>query len=144
MTEVDTETLREVSCWLKQWQGCIRERSYSRARPLFDEDIFSFGTASPVIRGLNDLANHQWRVVWEKSEDFDFDFTSLIATRSQDSSLVLLAIEWQSVGICAKTANRYFRNGRASIALKKAASSSWIGVHTHFSIHPKPELLNAI
>lgn len=127
----------EVTSWLQKWQSFIREKNYNASRLLFRDDVYSFGTFSESISGLDDLVSYQWKVVWERSSNFTFDMDSVKLFPS-GNNLIVVAVKWVGQGLDASSGRSFKRTGRASIVLEKDRESI-LCTHTHFSINPNQE-----
>lgn len=121
----------DVRIWMEQFASCVRDRDYFRARWLFSESVYSFGTVAEFLEGLNDLAGRQWERVWDVTEDFDFRYERAHCWMSKDQACI--AVPWSSRGVHSRMAET--RNGRCTLLLKRE-SDGWKAHHTHFSMTP--------
>lgn len=133
-------TLAErVHAWLAEWQQCIRDRDYARARRLFDPGVVAFGTVAARMDGIDQLVREQWQPVWEHTRDFEFDMSRCALVLAGEDHCVV-AIPWASVATGSTERREHRRSGRASIVLRLSEGALRC-VHTHFSIDPLPEVL---
>lgn len=128
-----------ISEWLNQFSLKVRNKDFVSAYDLFLEDVKSFGTVINYSKSLDELANNQWRKMWNKTEDFKFLNPIII---SAENPFIVIS-EWQStknkswLGLNGdfKKENNAIRNGRASIVLIEK-NGKLKASHTHFSISP--------
>jgi hypothetical protein len=118
----------QVTAWLDTFAQCVRERDTERARPLFADDCFSYGTRITEADGLDMLVEHQWTPIWNSTSGFDFDAASIRTRASDDGSLVMVAARWSSHGA-------HLRHGRCTFLLRGGADQL-VAVHSHFSLVP--------
>ncbi len=119
--------------WLNEWAKAIRNQDLSAGRKLFSKATCSYGTVLNIATSLDDLIEHQWRVVWKNTKDFDFCWDTLNTQYSPDGLLAVVQTLWSSVNMADKC-----RDGRATILLMRASEhDTWQCVHTHFSLRPK-------
>ena len=126
----------KVVQWLAQWEDRIASQDFQAARELFDLAAIGFGTVAPRANGLDDLVERQWRVVWTRNQRFRFLPETLVVWA--DGSLLVAAVQWQSVATASDTGEPYCRDGRATIVLRET-DCGVRALHTHFSISPVPE-----
>ncbi len=118
-----------TSSWLKEFASCVRERDTDRARPLFDEDCYSFGTRVGEVEGLDSLVDEQWTPIWHSTSDFDFMGDTVRTSAADDGSLILVTARWSSFG-------ESLREGRCTFALRLLPEGGLVAVHSHFSLMP--------
>lgn len=126
-----------VQRWLEDFSTAVRERDFTAGKKLFAGNVTAFGTVCFRVDSLDDLAAHQWQVVWPSTADFDFN--SATARSAVDGNLTTVVAEWTSTGFDAAQKS-FLRRGRATIVLEKSPAG-WLAVHTHFSMaadHPFP------
>lgn len=123
---------RHLERWLRCFARAVRERDFAAGKKLFDDGVTSFGTVCFRMENLEELAAHQWGIVWSRTADFDFEYAT--ARAALDEKLAAVIAEWRSTGFDA--AQKPFpRRGRATIVLRKTLPG-WRAIHTHFSIEP--------
>jgi len=116
-----------VDDWLLDFEECVRDRDYARARLMFHPHVIGFGTTGVIMLGLDALEAEQWRRTWPMTTDFTFTSARKL---SQDYGFMLALTQWKSLRVGGGV-----RAGRASILLKPRGES-WLAVHTHFSLNP--------
>jgi ketosteroid isomerase-like protein len=121
-----------LESWLNDFSKAVREQDFTAGRKLFDEDVTSFGTVCFHAGNLDELATHQWQLVWPKTADFNFNHAT--ARAAVDGNLATVVAEWTSTGFDG-TQKSFPRRGRATIVLKQFPHG-WKAIHTHFSIGP--------
>lgn len=119
----------EIERWLRAFARAVRERDYAAGAALFAPEVIAFGTVAERADGADALAARQWRVVWETTRGFDFDYATLRCEVCGDRAWV--ASSWSSV---ADAGDRR-RVGRASLVLKREGDR-WRAIHSHFSLAP--------
>jgi ketosteroid isomerase-like protein len=130
MPELD-EIARE---FLLEMQACVRAVDYTRARPLFAQDVVAFGTSAAVVSGRDRLEHDQWQNVWPTIRDFTFRLDELHCLGSPEA--VCVVVPWDSIG--TGTDGRPFtRPGRATLLLLPR-DGRWVAAHSHFSLAPSP------
>jgi ketosteroid isomerase-like protein len=118
--------------WLKDFSAAVRRRDYVSGKNLFAGGADSFGTVCARAENLEELIARQWRQVWPKTKDFDFEYDAARAVVTD--KLVTIFTGWRSTGFDPDQ-NPVERCGRATIVLQRSAAG-WQAVHTHFSINP--------
>ena len=83
MTQVPSDdhvavTVRE---WLADWGEEVAAVRMDAARRRFTPDVVAFGTRADVVRGIDQLYEHQWHRVWPAIEDFRFENSAAWACR---------------------------------------------------------------
>jgi ketosteroid isomerase-like protein len=121
----------KIEAWLRAFAASVRARDYAAGAALFARDVVGFGSAAARVEGLDALVEHQWRVVWETTRDFDFDYASISCGASDD--LAWAAATWSSADAAATGA---CRAGRATLVFARDGSV-WRAVHSHFSLVPE-------
>lgn len=127
----------EAVCWLLDWQQLIQNRDFDAASHLFQPDAVGFGTVTARADELTQLIQDQWLNVWPYTSEFRFQLDSLTVWNCGMDNL-LIAVQWISTGIDAKSQQHFDRHGRASIGLQRQ-ERDWKAIHTHFSLNPQPE-----
>lgn len=118
----------EVEAWLRAFAAAVRARDYASGARLFAPDVIAFGTVAERAAGVDDLAARQWRNVWERTRDFDFDWPSLCCNVAGDRAFVTSL--WSSYAT-----DGALRTGRVSLVLGREAGG-WRALHSHFSLTP--------
>ena len=131
--EIDLST---VKAWLADWQPCAQGLDFEKAQSLFVKNTASFGTHMDVVEGIDALEENQWRNVWPNIEEFEWDFDNIKIGVSADRLMAFLITTWTSKGF-DEEANSFDRPGRTTVILSRTSNDApWLGVHTHFSLHP--------
>lgn len=120
----------KVLQWLRDWEVLINSQDFANARPLFAEDVVSFGTFSEILTGLSDLEARQWRVIWPTIAGFTFDDPKIVT--SGDTAVVISL--WHSEGK-TKDGGWYARRGRCTLVLTQQ-DERLICIHSHLSMEP--------
>ena len=120
--------------WLTSLQDCVRAVDFERARPLFADDVVSFGTFARIVHGRDSLERDQWRHVWPTIRDFSFRLDEVHCVGG-DQTLVVVA-PWDSHGV-RPDGSTFARPGRATIVLTRR-DRRWVALHSHFSLVPVP------
>ena len=128
----------EIEGWLRAFAQAVRDQDYAAGSALFAPEIVAFGTVADRADGIDALVARQWRVVWETTSGFEFDYASLRCERHGDRAWAASA--WSSVATRGLTPGRR-RTGRASLVLARedrgvAPRSCWRAIHSHFSLTP--------
>jgi hypothetical protein len=120
-----------VRAWLRAWGDCVAAVDFERARPLFDATVTGFGTFAGAVVGLDRLEAEQWRQVWPTITGFAFDADGAQVLVSRDRCQAVIVTTWTS------SRDGRERPGRATVVVRRDdAASTWLGVHTHFSLVP--------
>ncbi|MCU0670276.1 MAG: nuclear transport factor 2 family protein [Myxococcota bacterium] len=123
----------EIEEWLRAFAKAVRERDYASGRSLFAPDVLAFGTVAERAEGIDALVARQWRVVWETTRGFEFDYGSLRGERHGDRAWIAAA--WSSMAATGAHAEGRRRTGRATLVLARD-DRGWRALHTHFSLTP--------
>src|SRR5919106_1181098 len=105
---------------------------YHSARPIFAEDVVSFGTRADIVSGLDYLQQNQWQGIWPNIQDFKIDLDSIHS--DGDEHIAWGVATWTSTGFHEDGAS-FPRPGRATTILERR-NGKWVSVHTHFSLNP--------
>lgn len=123
--------------WLHAFAEAVRCIDYERGRALFEPDAVGFGTRVDEADGLDPLIVMQWRVIWSRTEGFQFVENSIRGGISSDSRLAWILSLWESRERAVDAAPGAVRRGRATLLLRRSDSSgSWRAFHSHFSRLP--------
>ncbi len=110
-----------------QWQHLINSGEYEAARPMFANDVVAFGTVTSMMSGLADLESRQWREVWYRIKDFQFDKETAQTFLDPSAGMAVICCLWHSFG---KTKTSWYeRRGRVTLVLR-AAEGGLCCVHT--------------
>ena len=131
-----SDDISTVKAWLATWQPCVQELEFEIAQSLFVDNTVSFGTHMDVVDGIDALKENQWRNVWPNIEAFQWDFDNIRIGISPDQFMAFLITTWTSKGFDEKGLS-FDRPGRTTVILSRPKlNTNWLGVHTHFSLHP--------
>lgn len=126
----------EVRLWLSEWAEAIRTKDFAKGEALFLSTTSGFGTVTLRTDGLEDLVLRQWREVWTRTREFQFDENTMSILISLDETQACVHCLWRSLSDEPTDSGR-MRTGRATILLTRTAPTTpWRGVHTHFSMWP--------
>ena len=119
--------------WLKKWERLINATDFAGARPLFSEQVVSFGTFAEILNGLDELESEQWRVIWPTIADFTFQEPKIFCFDDASGIAGIIAL-WRSK--CRrKDGGWYLRKGRATLILKQERGELRC-IHSHLSMEP--------
>lgn len=127
----DTAALRS---WLTRWQELIRAVDFVPARPMFDPHVLGFGTYADIVEGQQTLEYQQWRKIWPTMDEYAWSLDRMRCATSADGSMAVTAVPWTSTGYDEK-GGTFPRNGRCTIAFRRAEDGEWKGIHTHLSLN---------
>ena len=66
----DEDDLARVRLWFQRLQLHVQSVDYVGARPLFAEDVVTFGTFSAFTIGREATEKEQWRHIWSRIDGF--------------------------------------------------------------------------
>lgn len=124
----------EIKEWFRAFEARVRAVDYAGARPLFAEEVVSFGTFGTILVGRQELETGQWRHVWSRIRDFRFRLDQL--TWGAAGDLAWAVCLWGSEGL-REDGSTFPRPGRATVILRRQ-NDRWLAIHTHFSLEPTP------
>jgi ketosteroid isomerase-like protein len=127
------EVVERAREWLLEMQASVQTVDYTRARPLFAEDVVAFGTFAAVVSGRERLEQEQWRNIWPKIRDFTFRLDQLHCLGSADALCVI--VPWDSIGQREDNGQPFNRPGRATLLLT-LRGDRLVATHSHFSLAP--------
>ena len=73
-----------VRRWFQRLQLCVQSVDYEGARPLFAEDMITFGTYVAFTTGREATEAEQWRNVWGRIDQFRWLLDDLRTIVSSD------------------------------------------------------------
>jgi ketosteroid isomerase-like protein len=132
ITPTQSTDLSGLADWFRALERCVRAVDYDGARPIFAEEVASFGTRAEIVTGLDNLQARQWSGVWPYIEDFTFLLDQIHGAVSGD--IAWAAVPWTSTGFDERGAP-FPRPGRATTAFARR-DGRWLATHTHFSLDP--------
>ncbi len=128
------EDVALVRRWLQRLQLHVQAVDFVGARPLFAEDLITFGSFNPFTLGRAAAEEEQWRSVWGRIDGFRWRLDELRTLVSRDRLLAVGMTVFDSIGY-SEDAVAYERPGRATVVLGRSAiGADWIGHHMHVSL----------
>lgn len=121
-----------VKEWFERLSRYCASVDYNSTRPIFAEDVVSFGTRADIVSGLDYLQRNQWEGIWPNIQDFQIDLASIHA--GGDEHVAWGVATWTSTGF-HEDGTSFLRPGRATTILERR-NGKWVSVHTHFSLNP--------
>jgi ketosteroid isomerase-like protein len=123
-----------VRRWFQRLQLHVQAVDFVGARPLFAEDVVTFGTFNPFTIGREATEEEQWRTVWGRIDRFRWRLDELRTIISGDHCTAAGMCVFDSTGY-TETGTPYDRPGRATVVLGRAAvGQDWIARHMHVSL----------
>jgi ketosteroid isomerase-like protein len=126
----------EIELWLRAFAAAVRGRDYAAGSKLFEPDMVGFGTVAARVEGLDHLIARQWRIIWEKTRDFDFDYASVRVDGDGAGHWAWVAALWTSTLEEPSSTSSTHRAGRVTLVLRRSGPR-WRAVHSHFSLAPE-------
>ena len=125
MTSPD-EDVALVRRWFQRLQLYVQAVDFISARPLFAEDVITFGSFNPFTIGRAATEEEQWRTVWGRIDGFRWRLADLRTIISGDRRTAVGMCVFDSTGY-SETGTPYDRPGRATIVLGRAAvEQDWV------------------
>jgi len=123
-----------VRRWFQRLELCVRSADYAGARPLFAQDVITFGTFATFTTGRDATETEQWRTVWSRIDGFRWQLDDLRTILSGDRRTAVGMAVFTSVGY-TETGIPYDRPGRATAVLARdALTEDWTAQHLHVSL----------
>ncbi len=142
-----------VRRWFQRLQLHVQSVDFAGARPLFADDLITFGSFNPFTIGREANEEEQWRTVWGRIDRFRWQLDDLRTILSGDRLMVVGMVVFDSTGY-SEDGVPYERPGRATVVLgRRAIGEDWVGQHMHVSLFrdvptgsfgSKPELPSAM
>lgn len=123
--------------WLTTFASYVRDVDYESARPLFHNEVLTFGTHRDVMSGLDIWVNSQWDNVWPRTSDFAFDLENTEVLLSTDGAMATVITPWGSTGYHSNGTS-FDRPGRATMVFHRDSADGggqWVCVHSHMSLN---------
>src|SRR3954454_24627368 len=79
--ETDVALVRR---WFRHLELCVRSADYEGARPLFAQDVITFGTFAVFTSVRDATETEQWRTVWSRIDGFRWQLDDLRTILSAD------------------------------------------------------------
>ena len=122
--------------WFQKLQLCIQAVDFVGSRPLFADDIITFGSFTAFTMGREATGQEQWRHVWSHIDQFRWHLDDLRTLISADRLTAVGMAVFESTGY-TESGKAFDRPGRATVVLgRQAAGGEWIAQHTHVSLFP--------
>ncbi len=123
-----------VRRWFQRLQLHVQTVDFAGARPLFAEDLITFGSFNPFTIGREANEEEQWRTVWGRIDQFRWRLDDLRTLLSQDRLMAAGMAVFDSTGY-SEDGVPYDRPGRATVVLgREAVGEEWVGRHMHVSL----------
>lgn len=120
--------------WFQHLQMRVQAVDFEGAKPLFAEDMITFGTVAAFVIGREETEQEQWRNVWSRIDGFRWALDDLRVIISSDRLTAVGMAVFQSTGY-SEDGEPYDRPGRATIVLSRdAIGREWVAQHTHMSL----------
>jgi ketosteroid isomerase-like protein len=135
MSEHDDD-IALIRRWFRTLQVCIQTVDFVGSRPLFADDIITFGTLTAFTIGREATEQEQWRHVWGHIDGFRWRLDDLRTLVSGDRLTAVGMAVFESTGY-TEDGKAFDRPGRATVVLgRQAVSDDWVAQHTHVSLFP--------
>src|SRR5687767_12514180 len=129
-----TEDVALVRRWFQRLQLHVQAVDFAGARPLFSEDLITFGSFNPFTIGRDANEEEQWRTVWGRIDRFRWRLEELRTILSADRLTAVGMAVFDSTGY-SEDGVPYERPGRATAVLGRATiGEDWVGQHMHVSL----------
>ena len=134
LNHAEEDDVAGVRRWFQRLQICVQMVDYVGARPLFAEDVVTFGTFSAFTVGREATEEEQWRYVWSRIDGFRWCFEDLRVIISGDRRTAVGMALFESLGY-TEEGTSYDRPGRATVILGRGAvGTEWVAQHIHASL----------
>ncbi|WP_046864152.1 YybH family protein [Microvirga massiliensis] len=128
------DDLALVRRWFQRLQLHVQTVDFVGARPLFADDMITFGSFNPLTIGRTATEEEQWRTVWGRIDRFRWRLDELHTIVSEDRLTAVGIALFDSTGYTEAGA-AYERPGRATIVLgRDAVGEDWVAQHMHISL----------
>jgi ketosteroid isomerase-like protein len=125
-----------VRRWFQRLQMHVQLVDFVGARPLFAENMITFGTFTALTFGREENENEQWRSVWGRIDGFRWRLDDLRTRVSRDRLMAVGMAVFSSTGY-TEDGRPYDRPGRATVVLgRNAVGEEWTAQHIHASLFP--------
>ncbi|WP_147023592.1 YybH family protein, partial [Microvirga aerophila] len=109
---------------------------YIGSRPLFVEDMITFGTYTAFTIGRDATETEQWRHIWGQIDQFRWRLDDLRTILSADRLTAVAMAVFESTGY-TEDGKPFDRPGRATVVFGRGAvGEEWVAQHTHVSLFP--------
>jgi ketosteroid isomerase-like protein len=128
------DDLALVQRWFQRLQLHVQAVDFAGARPLFAEDVITFGSFNPFTIGREATEEEQWRTVWGRIDRFRWWLDDLRTIVSGDRCTAVGMVVFDSTGY-SENGTPYDRPGRVTVVLGRGAvGQEWIAQHMHVSL----------
>jgi ketosteroid isomerase-like protein len=130
------DDLALVRRWFQRLQLCVQTVDFVGSRPLFAEDVITFGTYTAFTIGRDATETEQWRHVWGQIDQFRWRLDDLRTLISGDRLTAVAMAVFESTGY-TEDGKPFDRPGRATVVLgRQTVGEEWLAQHTHVSLFP--------
>ncbi len=116
MTPPSEDDVVLIRRWLQRLQLHVQSVDFVGARPLFADDLITFGSFNPFTIGREANEEEQWRTVWGRIDRFRWRLDELRTILSADRLTAVAMAVFGSTGY-SEEGIPYDRLGRATIVL---------------------------
>jgi ketosteroid isomerase-like protein len=102
--------------WFQKLQLCVQTVDLAGSRPLFADDIITFGSFTAFTMGREATEHEQWRQVWGHIDQFRWRLDDLRAIISGDRLTAVGMAVFESTGY-TEGGKAFDRPGRATVVL---------------------------
>lgn len=123
-----------VRRWFQRLQLHVQAVDFAGARPLFADDLITFGSFNPFTIGRDANEEEQWRTVWGRIDRVRWGLDDLRTILSGDRLMAVGMAVFESTGY-SEDGVPYERPGRATVVLgRRTIGEDWVGQHMHVSL----------
>jgi ketosteroid isomerase-like protein len=134
--DVQADDADLIHRWFQRLQLCIQTVDFVGSRPLFADDMITFGTFTAFTIGRDATENEQWRHVWGQIDHFRWQLDDLRTIISGDRLTAVGMAVFESTGY-AEEGRAFDRPGRATVVFgRQTLGEEWVAQHTHVSLFP--------
>ena len=134
--EAPEDDVALVRRWFQRLQLYVQTVDLVGSRPLFADDMITFGTVAGFTTGREVTEAEQWRKVWGTIDQFRWRLDDLRIIVSQDRLTAVGMAVFESTGY-TEDGQHYDRPGRGTVVLGRGAvGEEWVAQHTHVSLFP--------
>jgi ketosteroid isomerase-like protein len=109
---------------------------FAGSRPLFADDLITFGTYAAFTQGRDATEQEQWRHVWGHIDQFRWRLDDLRTIVSGERLTAVGMAVFEFTGY-RENGKAFDRPGRATVVLgRKAVGDECVAQHTHVSLFP--------
>jgi ketosteroid isomerase-like protein len=131
--EDDVDRVRR---WFQRLQFCVQTVDFESARPLFADNLITFGSVAAFTVGRDATETEQWRAIWSRIDQFRWRLDDLRTIIARDRLTAVGMAVFESVGY-DEDGKPHERPGRGTIVLvRDETDRDWVAQHTHTSLFP--------